>query len=162
MARKHLLNKMFAEERRRSMRRAEDHRLLDIEQELEATLQVREVLFDELDFDDVIKKSLETALEVVSAEGGSILVAEHEAEELIYSHSLGKYPVQRGTSISWKDGIVGRVFHSGEPEIIDDLATCKNRPPGIDYLVNHVTRDLVTVPLKWRGGDPVGVLEVLL
>jgi signal transduction histidine kinase len=159
--RKHLLNKMFEEEQRRSMRRAEDQRLLDIEQELEATLQVREVLFDELDFDDVIKKSLETALEVVSAEGGSILVAEHEAEELIYSHSLGKYPVQRGTSISWKDGIVGRVFHSGEPEIIDDLGTFKNLPPGIDYLVNNVTRDLVAVPLKWRGGDPVGVLEVL-
>lgn len=136
-------------------------RLAQVKRELEAARQVSEVLFNYFDPDDVIKHSLLTALEVVDAESGSILIAEPDAEELVFRHSTGKHPVRSGTAFPWDKGIAGTVFHSCEPVVIGNVKKDKRHFPDIDIQTDHVTRDMVAVPLKRSGGRPVGVLEVV-
>jgi signal transduction histidine kinase len=147
-----------SEERRAALRRGEDRRLSLVREEFEATRKVREVLFEKLDPDDVIEKSLVTALDVVDAESGSILVAEREERNLVYRHSIGEDPVEKGTTISWEEGIAGEVFRSGESVIIGNVEADDSRFPVLSSLAKGAIRDLVAVPLRWRGDRPVGVL----
>jgi signal transduction histidine kinase len=149
------------EERRKDPRRLEDRRLLRHNRELEAARRLTEVLFESLDPDELIKKTLTTALEVVEAESGSILIASQDSPELIFRHSIGVSPVVSGTTIPWDKGIAGAVFHAGEPIVIPDAAQDWRHYPGIDTLTDHVTRDMIALPLRRWGGKPIGVLEVM-
>jgi two-component sensor histidine kinase len=147
----------LSEERRSNLRRDEDRRLQLAREELEAAHKVSAVLFDKLEPDDVIEKSLITALDVIGAESGSILIAEKENMSLIFRHSMGEDPVEEGTIISWEEGIAGEVFRSGEPVIIGDIDSDSSLPI-LSSLAEGAIRDLVAVPLSWRGDKPVGVM----
>ncbi len=148
-------------ERRLSARRGEDRRLLRCEREVEAARRVSEALFQHLHLDEMIEKALGIALEVVDAENGSILLADAESQQLVFRHSIGASPVQVGTSIPWDKGIAGAVFHTGEPVIIGDAAKDQRYFSQIDALTEHVTRDMIALPLKRWEGQPIGVMEIL-
>jgi len=147
--------------RRQSARREEDRRLQRRDREMEAARRISEALFQHLTTDELVAQALRTALEVIGAESGSILLADHQSEELVFRHSLGVSPVQTGTTIPWKQGIAGDVFHSGQPIVIRDAKTDPRHFTGIDELTGHVTHDLIALPLKRWEGEPIGVLEVL-
>ena len=148
-------------DRRKEPRRLEDRRLLQHARELEAARRMTEVLFEHLDTDELVEKALTTALEVVEAENGSILLASKDSPELVFRHSIGVSPVLPGTTIPWDKGIAGAVFHSGEPIVIPDAKRDLRHYPGIDALTDHVTRDMIALPLKRWEGKPIGVLEVM-
>ena len=147
--------------RRQSARREEDRRLQRRDREMEAARRISEALFQHLTTDELVAQALRTALEVIGAESGSILLADHQSEELVFRHSLGVSPVQTGTTIPWKQGIAGDVFHSGRPIVIRDAKADPRHFTGIDELTGHVTHDLIALPLKRWEGEPIGVLEVL-
>ena len=148
-------------ERRKAPRRQEDRRLQQRDRELEAARQITEGLFQHLEPDGVIEKALRAALEVVGAESGSILLAVPESQELVFRHSIGASPVQAGTAVPWDKGIAGDVFHSGKPVVICDVQHDERHFSGIDTVTEHVTRDMIALPLKRWEGEPIGVLEVL-
>ncbi len=148
-------------DRRKEPRREEDRRLLQHNRELEAARRLTEVLFEHLHPDELIEKTLTTALEVVEAESGSILIASQDSPELVFRHSIGVSPVLPGTTIPWDKGIAGAVFHAGEPIVIPDAKRDWRHYPGIDALTDHVTRDMIALPLRRWGGKPIGVLEVM-
>jgi len=147
--------------RRQSARREEDRRLQRRDREMEAARRISEALFQHLTTDELVAQALRTALEVIGAESGSILLADRQSEELVFRHSLGVSPVQTGTTIPWKQGIAGDVFHSGRPIVIRDAKADPRHFTGIDELTGHVTHDLIALPLKRWEGEPIGVLEVL-
>jgi len=147
--------------RRQSARREEDRRLQRRDREMEAARRISEALFQHLTTDELVAQALRTALEVIGAESGSILLADRQSEELVFRHSLGVSPVQTGTTIPWKQGIAGDVFHSGRPIVIRDAKADPRHFTGIDDLTGHVTHDLIALPLKRWEGEPIGVLEVL-
>ncbi len=153
--------RVTSEERRRRPRREEDRRLLQRDRELEAARRISEALFQHLSTDELVEKALQTALEVVDAESGSILLADQESRQLLFRHSIGTSPVQAGTAIPWEKGIAGAVFQSGEPIVIGDVKADQRHFPDIDALTQHVTRDMIALPLKRWEGEPIGVLEVL-
>jgi signal transduction histidine kinase len=148
-------------ERRRHQRRAEDGRFSAVQQELEAARRVSEVFFESQDSDEVIAKALVTAVDVVGAEGGSILIADPGTKELVFRHSIGTHPVPVGTTIPCEAGIAGLVFTSGESVIIDDVSHEAHHFKGIDLITDFVTRDMIAAPLRRWDGEPIGVLEVL-
>ena len=148
-------------DRRASRRREEDLRLLKAERELEAARLITAVLFQQLGPDEVASKTLTTALEVVGAESGSILIAAPESRELVFRSSIGETQIETGTAIPWDVGIAGAVFSSGEPIIVDNVKQDKRHFGGIDEIKQHVTIDMIAVPLKRWDGKAIGVLEVL-
>lgn len=149
------------DEKRERHRRAEDQRHAAVRRELEAARRVSEELFLSCHHDEVVRRALEIAVEVVDADGGSILLATPETGELVFRHSIGVSPVPVGTRIPWNKGIAGAVFGGGESVIIHDVQRDERHFKGIDLVTNLVTKDLIASPLRGWGGGSIGVLEVI-
>ncbi|WP_447973112.1 sensor histidine kinase [Nitrospira sp. Kam-Ns4a] len=149
-------------ERRRHYRRHEDRKLLQRTRELEAVRRICEALFRYVGVRELVEKTLRTALEVVGAEAGSVLLADPNTRRLIFTYVIGeKADLLRGTDIPWDQGLAGAVFTSGEPEVVADVKEDARHFAGIDEMTGYRTRDLITVPLKRWQGKPIGVLQVL-
>ena len=136
-------------------------RLRQRERELDAARLLSEKLFQHTRLDELVEQALRTALDVVDAESGSVLLANAEAKQLVFHYSIGRSPVPSGTKIPWDYGIAGAVFHSKQSEVIPDVKRDGRHFPGIDLEVGYTTRDMITVPLKRWKGEPIGVLNVL-
>jgi signal transduction histidine kinase len=135
--------------------------LLHYKTQLESVERISQALFQSIDLDELVETTLHIALEEVGAEAGSILLADHEKEQLIFQYSIGDKPVPRGTGIAWDKGISGSVFRSGEPRITNQVNQDAGHLRQIDQTTGFVTHDMITVPLRrWRG-EPIGVLNVL-
>lgn len=149
-------------ERRRTPRRVQDERLVQRERELDAARRVCQALSQKIHSDVLIEQALRTALDTVGAEAGSILLANPNTKQLIFRHVVGdKAQVLRGVAIPWDKGLAGAVFGSGHPEIVLDAKVDLRHYPNIDELTGFQTRDMIVLPLKQWGRDPIGVLEVM-
>jgi len=129
--------------------------------ELETVRRISEQLFKITDIEELLVATLRCALEEVEAEAGSILLADPETKQLIFQYSIGEKPVPRGTAIPWDQGIAGRVFHSSQAEIVQDVQRERHHYEAIDQMTGLTTRDMITMPLKRWKGEPIGVLNVL-
>ncbi|MGH7209490.1 MAG: sensor histidine kinase [Nitrospiraceae bacterium] len=148
--------------RRQSSRRNDDRRLLQRERELEAARRICEALSQHVDIDKLVERALRTALEVVGAEAGSVLLADRDAKQLVFRHVIGlKADQLRGTVMPSDLGIAGVVFKSGKPLVISDVKQDGRHFPYIDELTGYRTRDIIVAPLKRWEGEPIGVLEIL-
>jgi len=148
-------------DRRKGVRRHDDRKLLQRERELEAARRMTQALFQRVGTDELVEQALRTALEVVGAQSGSVLLAVPDKKQLVFRYSIGDKPVEVGTAVPWDQGIAGAVFHSGEPMVISEAKRDQRHYSGIDALTGHVTHDMIALPLqRWECG-PIGVLEVL-
>jgi signal transduction histidine kinase len=129
--------------------------------ELRAVQNISEALFQSVHIDELLDRALTITLTEVEAESGSILLADFKRRELVFRCSIGESPVARGTAIPWDRGIAGSVFHSGTPAIINDARDNPIHDKAIDARTGHETRDMISLPLKRWGGDPIGVLNVI-
>jgi signal transduction histidine kinase len=148
--------------RRLQWRRHEDLKLLQRERELEAARRICQALFQHINVDALVERVLRTALEVVGAEAGSVLLAEPETRQLVFRHIVGAgAELLYGTRMPWEKGIAGAVFHSGEPAVIGDVASDDRHFSAIDAHTGYTTRDMIVLPLRRWGGESIGVLEIL-
>ena len=129
--------------------------------ELDAARRISEALFQHQKIEDLVGEALQTALDIVNAQAGSVLLANPETKELVFYHSIGQSPVKPGTSIPWDQGIAGSVFQSGKPLVSTNVKKDTRHFRGVDEETGITTNDLIAIPLKRWEGDPLGVLEVL-
>jgi signal transduction histidine kinase len=156
-----LPEKGVQKERRAAPRREDDRRRIRKDRELEAARRISEALFEHLTPDELVVKALHTALDVVQAESGSILLADPVSQQLVFRHSIGESPVKAGTAIPWDKGIAGSVFQTGAPLVVRDAEQDPRHSSAIDELTAHITHDMIAIALKRWEGEPIGVLEVL-
>jgi signal transduction histidine kinase len=148
--------------RRLQWRRHEDLKLLQRERELEAARRICQALFQHINVDELVERALQTALDVVGAEAGSVLLAEPETKHLVFRYIAGAgAELLHGTRMPWEKGIAGAVFHSGEPAVIGDVASDDRHFSAIDAHTGYTTRDMIVLPLRRWGGESIGVLEIL-
>ncbi len=148
--------------RRQQWRRHEDLKLLKRERELEAARRICQALFQHINVDELVERALRTALEVVGAEAGAVLLADAEFQQLVFRYVIGgKADLLHGTAIPWDKGIAGAVFHSGEAAVISDVSQDGRHFSDMDAHTGYKTRDMIVLPLKRWEGEPIGVLEVL-
>jgi signal transduction histidine kinase len=148
-------------ERRAAPRREDDRRRVRKDRELEAARLITEALFEHLTPDELVAKALRTALDVVQAKSGSILLADPALQQLIFRHCIGESLVKAGTAIPWDKGIAGSVFQSGASLVVRDAKQDPRHISTIDELTGHTTHDMIAIALKRWEGEPIGVLEVL-
>ena len=133
-----------------------------LRRELDAALQLSQALSQHVDVDELVERALRTALDVVGAESGSVLLANPESRKLIFRHVIGrKAAVLRGRSIGWDEGIAGIVFSSAKPYVTGDASRDRRHLASVDASIGYKTRDLIALPLKQAKGEPVGVMEVM-
>lgn len=129
---------------------------------LKAIRQLSEALFQYTHVDDMVRQTLHAALEVIGADAGSVLLANAEARQLVFRYVVGETAdALRETGIPWDEGIAGAVFASGQPEVISTVQQDARHYSATDALTGYQSRDMIVVPLKRHGGNPVGVIEIL-
>jgi GAF domain-containing protein len=124
---------------------------------LKAIRQLSEALFQYTHVDDMVRQTLHAALEVIGADAGSVLLANAETRQLVFRYVVGETAdVLRETGIPWNEGIAGAVFASGQPEVISTVQQDARHYSATDALTGYQSRDMIVVPLKRHGGNPVG------
>ena len=146
---------------RRAPRRTVDLRVTNGSRELEIALLISQALSPHSTLEDLIMQTLDTALEAINAESGSILIADAPSQQLVNYRSVGEKPVAAGSAVPWNHGIAGAVFKSAQHAVIVDAEKDPSLPERIDKSTGSVIKNLVIVPLKRWQGEPIGVIEIL-
>lgn len=136
-------------------------RLERCERELDAARRISQALFQHIHVEDLVDQALQTALDVVDAQAGSVLLADQESQTLVFYCIVGDNSLSKGTAFPWDKGIAGTVFHTGNPIVSENVETDKRHFSDIDTMTGFTTHDMIALPLKKWEGDPIGVLEVL-
>ncbi len=131
------------------------------ERELDAARRISQALFQHLHVEDLVKQALEIALDVVDGQAGCVLLAESDAKQLVFYHTIGEKPPTPGKGFPWDKGIAGSVFQLGDPIVTRDAKHDQRHFPAIDEATGYSTHDMIALPLKSWAGRPIGVLEVI-
>lgn len=148
-------------------RRQDNRRALDVwfarrARQMEAAILISQSFFEHVSVEALLEEVLTTALKVVNAQAGSILLADPERQELVFRYGVKESAKGLlGTAIPWDQGIAGAVFQSGQAELIPDAKADPRHFHVVDEITGFVTRDMIVLPLKRWEGVPIGVLEVL-
>ncbi|HKT36632.1 MAG TPA: GAF domain-containing sensor histidine kinase [Nitrospira sp.] len=149
------------QERRRSPRRTVELALVGGSREFETALLISRALSLHTTFEDLVAQTLDTALEAVDAECGSIFIADPATQHLVNYHCVGAKPVRRGTAIPWHQGIAGAVLRSATHAIIVDAESDTRVSDKVDKSTGSVIKNMLILPLKRWQGEPIGVIEIL-
>lgn len=132
------------------------------ERQLLAVHRVSAALFSITDLDALLRETLHVSLETVEADAGSILLYDAQKRRLVFRYVIGKTELI-GQEIDPEEDRTGRaaeVFRTGMP-----LLTADTRREGhnaeFDAATGYRTQNLLTVPLKNLGGEPIGVMQAL-
>lgn len=129
---------------------------------LESIRHLSEALFQYSNVDDMVSQVLHTAIEVIGADAGSILLADEKTKQLVFRYAVGENAdCLHSTSIPWDKGIAGAVFRCGQAEVISGVQQDSRHLSATDRMTGYQSRDMIVVPLKRHGGTAIGVIEVL-
>ena len=129
--------------------------------EIEAAWRISEALFRHQKLEDLVKEALNTALDIVEAQAGAVLLANPETQELVFYHTVGEKAPLSGSTVPWTQGIAGNVFQSGKPLVSRNVQHDSRHFGKIDEASGFTTHDMIALPLMRLKGEPLGVLEVL-
>ena len=115
----------------------------------------------EQDVLDLLDDTLDSALALLGASDGSLILLDEETEELVFVLVHGRIKeTLPGYRFDKRQGIAGWVAENGESVIVNSPRTDPRFAPEIDERFGFKTRSLVAVPLSARGRI-LGVIEVL-
>lgn len=141
-----------------------ERQLAQARRQLEAVQQVSAALYSITDTNALLRQALETSMEVVDADSGSILLFNAAENALVFRHAIG--PVGEslvGTSLDLSQGrgISAQVFQSGQGRLTPDVVADADHIGTVDARTGYETHSLMTVPLHTRGGAPLGVIQLV-
>ncbi len=114
-----------------------------------------------LELSELLNVIMDTAKELLRAEGASLLLHDKNSDELIFNVVIGeKGRIIEGERIPRGRGIAGTVAQSGEAVIVDNVQEDPRFYREIDRMSSFETRNILCLPMS-VAGDLIGVLEVV-
>ncbi len=129
--------------------------------QLAALNEISNRLSSTLNVDELLNLIMESAVDILQAEAGSLILTDEETGELVFRVVTG--PVGHelvGSRLPAGTGVVGKVAESGEPIIVNDARRDPRWFSGVDKSTAFVTESLLAVPLIAHS-RVIGVLEVI-
>ncbi|MBI5021453.1 MAG: SpoIIE family protein phosphatase [Ignavibacteriales bacterium] len=126
-----------------------------LEKLIEATKNVNSTL----DLDKLLKIILDTALNIVDGDRGTLYLVEEDRNELWSKLFVGKERVTIKLPIG--KGIAGYVAATGDTLNIEDAYVDPRFNPDVDKKTGYRTKTILCMPLKNKAGKIVGVLQLL-
>ena len=116
-----------------------------------------------LDLDERLEQILTVSMDAVEALAGSILLYRAGDDKLVFRHVVGPNSARLiDFAMKSSDGIAGAVFQAGEGRITNDPRRQEaHRADVSKEKTGFTTERMVTVPLKYQEGRPVGVIQVV-
>ena len=125
--------------------------------ELEALFQADEKLLSRLDLEEVLQALVDTAIEILEADKGGVMVWDSRAEELVVRASKG-FTAESFAGVKFLPGrgVAGRVFQTGEPIAVENT---RNEPRATKQLIEaEGIGAFLQVPIK-IGDEVYGVFS---
>ena len=98
----------------------------------------------------------------VEALAGSILLYRPADDKLVFRHVVGPNSAKLiDFAMNSSDGIAGAVFNAGEGRIVNRPRESSDHRPDVSPIAGFETESIVTVPLKFQAGQPIGVMQIL-
>lgn len=127
-----------------------------------ATLnEVAQNLSSTLDIEPLLEQILDSAVELLNCEAGSLLTLDEESNELVFSVVNG--PVKdelTGTRMPADEGLVGKAVIERVPIVVNNVGRSEDWSESTDKTSGFETRGLLGVPMVMKD-KVLGVLEVL-
>ncbi|MCX7837904.1 MAG: GAF domain-containing sensor histidine kinase [Anaerolineae bacterium] len=129
--------------------------------ELEALQEVALVFSSELRLDRLLALILSSAVDVMKANAGSLLLHDEATNELVFQVVQGGGgKALRQKRIRSDEGIAGWVFSKRHPVIVHDTSADPRHLTRIDESLRFHTAAMVAAPLLYKN-KPIGVIEVI-
>ncbi|MBN1935289.1 MAG: GAF domain-containing sensor histidine kinase [Anaerolineae bacterium] len=125
---------------------------------LQTVQTIAQELTSELDAKKLLHKILDSAIEVLDATQGSLLLWDEKADELVFV--VTQNPDLLNYRMASNKGIAGWVFTNCEPVISGDVTKDNRFNPEVDHDTDFVTQSLLTVPLM-NATEKIGVIQVI-
>ena len=129
---------------------------------MEAIRRISAALCQVTKVDELVRRALDTSLQVVNAEAGSVILYDPDKDKLVFEYVVGDAADSlTGTELNPDQGIAGAVFQSGDIDVSEDVPTRDKHDRAVGEKVRYMTKNMVTVPLLSAGGKRLGVMQVL-
>lgn len=127
-----------------------------------AVLQrISQDLVSEVDIDELLHSILRSAIEVVEASAGSLILLDDVSDELVFRVVEGGGGEKlQGRHMSRHQGIAGWVLDNQEMVTVDDTQQDQRFDPEVAKSVDYAATGMICVPMTVRG-KPIGVLQIL-
>jgi signal transduction histidine kinase len=140
-------------------------RLRRRERELLAIRRITAALYARTNLDDLVRQTLNVAIETVEASGGTIYLHNPEKKVLVFRYVVTPDPelTRRLLGMEMPDdrGISGEVFHTGQGLVTVNVSEDSRHNRDVDAKTRYSTESALTAPLKSMGGQMLGVMQVL-
>ncbi|MCL4310721.1 MAG: ATP-binding protein [Actinomycetota bacterium] len=132
--------------------------LIEKSRRLERLAAVAKDISSGLDIDHILKRVVRNAVELTSAEGGSVALLDEEKHLINYPHHYQMPAELSNVTVSATEGLAGEVMKSGQPLLVEDYASL---PAGLRAFAATGVKAVLAVPLLMRG-KPVGALGMFM
>ena len=130
--------------------------------QIAAVHSISRLLSSSLDIDDRLRDILTVSLDAVGAVAGTIFLHRATDESLVFRYVVGaKADELTGQSIPASSGLAGAVFRSGRSQITNRPHEAAEHDREVGRRIGFPSETILTVPLRYQAGRPVGVLQVL-
>nr|CAA9230278.1 hypothetical protein AVDCRST_MAG63-944 [uncultured Armatimonadetes bacterium] len=132
------------------------------ERQIEAISRTSDALFSHTNVDNLVRETLLLALDVLSAEAGTLYLYDPAADTLVFRYVVGPAAESlTGHSMPASQGIAGQVFRTGVPDLSLKVGERGHFNSEVDKRSGYRTESSMTVPVKRPSGDPIGVMQIL-
>lgn len=115
-----------------------------------------------LGLDAQLRETLAVAMQAVDASAGTIFLHRPADDKLVFWHVIGEKARElTGMAIDAHEGVVGSVFQSGRAQITNKPREDKAFLADFGARVGYETQSIITVPLKYQNGRPLGAIQIL-
>lgn len=132
------------------------------ERQIDAMRRTCDTLFTSPSVDDLVRNTLEIAIDVLGANAGSLLLFNEKDDTLVFRYVVGEAAATlTGFAMPSTQGIAGRVFHSGKPDLTQKVAERAEFDRSVDEKTGFHTESMMTVPVRRSENLPFGIMQIL-
>lgn len=129
--------------------------------ESETFYKITQIVNSSLNLDEVLSSILDSAINLLGADGGTIFLKDKETGELIFEKVKGEKEEQLvGKRLKIGEGIAGWVVEKGEGLIVNNALKDKRFSPHFDKITGFKTSSVICAPLKIND-EVMGALEIV-
>jgi signal transduction histidine kinase/putative methionine-R-sulfoxide reductase with GAF domain len=123
--------------------------------------EVTRKLTSTLETDPLLQSILDSAVEILNCEAGSLLMVDQAMDELVFKVTVGPVATSLvNQRMPAAQGVVGRAVSTGEAVIVNDVTRFPEWFSVNDQQTGFTTRALLAIPLKIKD-RVIGVVEVI-
>ncbi len=123
--------------------------------------EVGRSLTSTLDLNPLLNRIMNSAVEILNCEAGSLIMIDENTRELVFKVTVGPTASDiSDTRLPPGTGLVGQVAETGQPVMLNNAEDLQNWIDEADRQTGFLTRDFLAVPMKVKEST-IGVIEVI-